>query len=149
MIDDKYRTSLLTPQEILDQWNILGPHVESALEHSVGEMSSFDLALLAMVEKAHVWCTVDTNGNMSSVIVTRFVEYARSKTLLFHTCGGTVEEWDAWTSHHVIFENFAKNNGCKSIQIWGRRGWERTLRNLTSDTGRSYRHLYQVYNMEI
>tara|TARA_R110001632_G_scaffold80088_3_gene179265 strand:- start:13247 stop:13696 length:450 start_codon:yes stop_codon:yes gene_type:complete len=149
MNDINYQPSLLTPKEILEQWSSLKPHVEAALEHSAGEMNTFDLALLALVEKAHIWVCVDKQGDLATVIVTRFIHHTRNKILLIQTCGGSVEFWSSWLTNHVLLENFAKRNGCKSIQIWGRRGWERRLRNLTSDTGRSYRHLYQVYDMEI
>lgn len=149
MIENKYRSSLLKPQDILKKWHILEPHVESALGHSVGEMTSFDIALLAMIEKAHIWLTVDQNDSIASVIVTRFIEQTRRKTMLIQTCGGSVEEWDAWTAHHDTLIKFAQDNRCSSIQIWGRKGWQRRLRHLTNDTGRSYKHLYQVYNMEI
>ena len=149
MIENKYRSSLLKPQDILKKWHILEPHVESALDHSVGEMTSFDIALLAMIEKAHIWLTVDQNDSIASVIVTRFIEETRRKSMLIQTCGGSVEGWDAWTAHHDTLVKFARNNKCSSIQIWGRKGWQRRLQDLTNDTGHSYRHLYQVYNMEI
>lgn len=149
MIENKYRSFLLKPQEILKKWHILEPHVESALDHSVGEMTSFDIALLAMIEKAHIWLTVDQNDSIASVIVTRFIEETRRKTMLIHTCGGSVEGWDAWTAHHDTLIKFAQDNRCSSIQIWGRKGWQRRLRHLTNDTGHSYEPLYHVYNMEI
>ncbi len=149
MIENEYRSSLLAPHDILEKWHILRPHVESALGHSVGEMTSFDIALMAMIEKAHIWLTVDKNGSIASVIVTRFIEQTRRKTMLIQSCGGSVEEWDAWTAHHDTLVNFAKDNRCSSIQIWGRKGWQRRLRHLTNDTGHSYKPLYHVYNMEI
>jgi hypothetical protein len=149
MIENEYRSSLLKPQDILEKWQILKPHIESANEHSAGEMTPFDIALLAMVGKAHIWLTVDQNDNVASVIVTRFIEQTRRKTMLIQTCGGSVEGWDAWTAHHDNLIKFAQDNMCSSIQIWGRKGWQRRLRHLTNDTGRSYKHLYQVYNMEI
>lgn len=149
MIENEYRSSLLNPQDILKKWHILEPHVESALDHSVGEMTSFDIALLAMIEKAHIWLTVDQNDSIASVIVTRFIEETRRKSMLIQTCGGSVEGWDAWTAHHNTLVKFARNNKCSSIQIWGRKGWQRRLRHLTNDTGHSYEPLYHVYNMEI
>ena len=149
MIENEYRSYLLKPQDILKKWHILEPHVESALDHSIGEMTSFDIALLAMIEKAHIWLTVDQKDSIASVIVTRFIEETRRKTMLIQTCGGSVEGWDAWTAHHNTLVKFARNNKCSSIQIWGRKGWQRRLRHLTNDTGHSYEPLYHVYNMEI
>lgn len=149
MIENEYRSSLLKPQDILEKWQILKPYIESANEYSAGEMAPFDIALLAMVEKAHIWLTVDHNDEVATVIVTRFIEQTRRKTMLIQTCGGSVGGWAAWTKHHDTLVKFAEKHGCSSIQIWGRKGWERRLRHLINDTGHSYEPLYHVYNMEI
>ena len=150
MVEYTYRPSLLKPHEILDKWQILKPHIESANEYSAGEMAPFDMALLAMVEKAHIWLTVDQDDNIASVIVTRFIQQTRRKTMLIQSCGGSIGGWAAWgKQHHDTLVDFAKSNGCDSIQVWGRKGWERRLRHIINDAGHSYELLYHVYNMEI
>lgn len=149
MIDSLLRSSLLLPEEVLKLWPELEPHIEAALDHSVGEMTTFDVCLLALVEKVHIWVTRDTDNALVSVIVTRFNTHMRGKHMQIMTCGGKIQGWDAWTAHHKTLETFARENGCSAIQIWGRKGWERRLRHLTSDTGNKYEPLYHVYNLEI
>jgi len=150
MVEYTYRPSLLKSHEILDKWQILKPHIESANEYSAGEMAPFDMALLAMVEKAHIWLTVDQDDNIASVIVTRFIQQTRRKTMLIQSCGGSIGGWAAWgKQHHDTLVDFAKSTGCDSIQVWGRKGWERRLRHIINDAGHSYELLYHVYNMEI
>ena len=75
-------------------------------------MAPFDIALLAMVEKAHIWLTVDQNDEVATVIVTRFIEQTRRKTMLIQTCGGSVGGWAAWTKHHDTLVKFAEKHGC-------------------------------------
>jgi len=149
MIENEYRSSRLHPEQVLNWWHKLRPHIESANTYSLGEMTPFDIALMAMVDKAHIWLTVDKSDEIVTVIVTRFIEQTRRKTMLIQSCGGSVGGWAAWTKHHDTLVQFAKDHGCSSIQIWGRRGWERRLRHLINDTGHSYEPSYQVYNMEI
>lgn len=142
-------SSFLTPPQILKLWPLLEPKVEAALHHSIGEYTAFDICLMALAEQVQVWLTQDEDGKIVTVIVTRFLPSARSKSLQIMLCAGEIPNWDAWTSHHKTLETFAKKHGCNSLQVWGRRGWERRLRHLESDKGKSYELLYHVYNMEI
>jgi hypothetical protein len=142
-------SSLLTPPQVLKLWPLLEPHIESALHHSIGEYDPFSICLMALSEQAHIWLTRDEDGQVITVIVTRFTSSAHSKSLLIMTCAGQVPDWDTWTAHHKTLEEFAKKNGCNSMQVWGRRGWERRLRHLESNKGKPYQLLYHVYNMEI
>lgn len=140
---------LLTPPQILKLWPLLEPKIEAALHHSIGEYTSFDICLMALSEQVQVWLTQDEDGKIVTVIVTRFIPSARSKSLQIMLCAGEIPNWEEWTSHHKTLETFAKKHGCNSLQVWGRRGWERRLRHLESEKGKPYELLYHVYNMEI
>ena len=144
----KYKSTLLKPEDVLKIWPSLSAHIEKAIEHSAGELNLFDIAQAAINGHNHIWVTFSGN-TLTTVIVTRFLEYPRTKTLQIMTCSGAIEDWDGWTEHHRILENFAKSNGCSAIEIWGRRGWGRRLKHLTSQIGNTYKPLYYVYSMEI
>lgn len=143
-----HQSSLLKPEDVLKHWPVLNPHIETALEHSGGELSLFDVAQQAMNGQYHVWVTF-SGEKLITVIVTRFLTYQRTKMLQIMTCGGTVIDWDGWTDHHRLIEDFAKKNECSAIEIWGRKGWGRRLKSVTSQTGHPYRPLYSVFSMEI
>lgn len=140
---------LLTPADVLAQWPIIKPHVDSALAHSVGEITTFQLFQQAMSGQVHVWVYLDKATQITAVLSTRFLQYENRKSLQIMTCGGAIKNWDIWLSHHHVFENFGKKNGCSSIQIWGRKGWGRKVAKVKSQTGKSYKPLYHVFDMEI
>ena len=112
-------------------------------------MNTFQLFQKTMSGEVHIWVYLDENTQITAVLSTRFLHYENRKSLQIMTCGGAVEDWDIWLDHNYVFENFCKNNGCSSIQIWGRKGWGRKLAQVTSQTGKSYKPLYYVYDMEI
>lgn len=143
-----HETVLLKPEEVLQHWHNLSPHIDTALEHSAGELTTFDVARDSLNGSCHVWVTFSDNL-MVSVLVTRFLNYQRTKMLQIMTCGGSIDDWDAWTEQHSVIEDFAKLNGCSHIEIWGRKGWGRRLQHLKSKAGHPYKPLYHVYSMEI
>lgn len=143
-----HTSTLLKPEDVLKHWSNLSSHIEKALEHSGGEISLFDVAQAAINGQNHIWVTF-SGTELTTVIVTRFLEYQRTKMMQIMTCSGLIEDWDGWTEHHRILEDFGKDNGCTAIEIWGRKGWGRRLRHLTSRSGNTYAPLYYVYKMEI
>lgn len=143
-----HSSHLLTPEEVFKYWSKLSSHIDSALEHSGGELQLFDVARDAMNGQAHIWATF-SGDELITVIVTRFLAYQRTKMFQIMTCSGSITDWDGWTEHHQILEDFAKKNGCSAIEIWGRKGWLRRLQHLKSRSGQTYKPLYYVYSMEI
>lgn len=143
-----HETVLLKPEEVLQHWSKISHDIEAALEHSIGELTTFDVARDALNGDSHVWVTFSGNTQVS-VLVTRFLNYKRTRVLQIMTCGGSIDQWDAWTNQHSVIEDFAKINNCSAIQIWGRKGWGRRLQHLKSKAGHPYKPLYHVYSMEI
>jgi len=140
---------LLNPADVLAQWPIIKPHIDSALAHSVGEITTFQLFQQAMSGKVHVWVYLDQHAQITVVSSTRFLQYDNCKSLQIMTCGGSVADWEKTQSGHSIFEQFAKENKCQNIQIWGRKGWVKRMEKVTSKSGKKYKPLYTVISMEI
>ena len=144
-----FKTVLLTPEQVLKSWHLIEPDIEKALAHGIDEMSTFDLFKQALNSKVFVWATLDENNKIVGTSTSRFINYDSTKTcqLITHTTNGvshqTIEQ------EHRVLEDFAKLNGCSHIQVWGRKGWERRLQNLTSRQGNKYKTQYYVYDMEI
>ena len=145
----EFRSVLLNPQEVLKLWPQISSDIEKALEHSVNELSVFELCQKALSGHIHIWLTLDSNNRIVCTTTTRIFTYSSHKSLQIITCTGSSRKWEEFFQQHKTVEDFAKQNGCSSIQIWGRKGWQRQLKKLTSSTGNKYKTLYYVYNMEI
>jgi len=139
---------LLCAEEILNYWPQISPHIDAALEHSAGEITTFQTFKQAMNGQMHVWVYVDQD-TITSAFATRFLIFDNRKSLQIMTCGGSIADWKVTQPVHSIFEQFAKDNECQNIQIWGRKGWVKRLENVTSKSGTKYKPLYNVISMEI
>ena len=146
---DGYRSFVLTAQNVIRHWTLLEPHIDRALEHGVGELTSFDICKLALNDQAQIWATVDHNEKLSCVTVTKIIVTQNTKHLHI-VCLTSVDNTvrNMKDQFHNL-EDFAKHNGCKSLQVWGRKGWERKLKPLKSRSGNSFKTLYYVFDQEL
>lgn len=146
----RFQSVLLTPQNVLKYWHLLEPEIEKALEHGIDELTAFDVCKQALDNKIQVWVAVDKNNEIVCTITTRFLTYPSTKVMQIITCTGSQGRyWDDFCEYHRTLEDYAKANGCSSLQVWGRKGWQRHLTKIKSRSGQDYQTLYYVYNMEI
>tara|TARA_R100001463_G_scaffold89233_1_gene143965 strand:+ start:1289 stop:1744 length:456 start_codon:yes stop_codon:yes gene_type:complete len=145
----EFRSVRLSPNEVLKFWPEFEADIEKALAHSVNELTAFDLCKAALDGKIYIWLTLDKNNKIVCTTTTRFLNYPSHKSLQIITCTGRNQKWEEFFEQHSAVEDFARQNDCSSIQIWGRKGWQRQLKKLTSNKDTSYNLLYYVYNMEI
>ena len=79
-------------------------------------------------------CQIPDTLEITSVLVTEFIHYPQVCNLRVVLLSGDDEDWAYGIS---VFENFARINGCHEVEILGRKGWERVLR----DKGFSLNHI--------
>jgi hypothetical protein len=145
----EFRSVLLSPKEVLRLWPTLEPEITKALEHGIDELTAFDVCRQALDNKIQVWATIDQDNKIVCTTTTRILPYESTKVLQIITCTGSGRQWKEFYEQHRAVEDFAKANGCSSVQVWGRKGWQRNLQKLTSRSGHKYETLYYVFNMEI
>lgn len=69
---------------------------------------------------------VPETGEITSAAITEFIEYPQVTNLRVVLLSG--DDGD-WLSGMSIFERFARINQCAYVEIHGRKGWERVLKN--------------------
>ena len=93
-------------------------HIEAALAYSGGTH------LFEDVEKAINEGNMQLWTSKNSAAVTEIIQYARKKVCNVFLAGGDLEEIicriDSLTE-------WAKSQGCESMTLYGRKGWERVL----------------------
>ena len=73
--------------------------------------------------------------------MTRILCYPRSRSLLIELLGGEgMAEWIHLIQH---LEVYAREQGCRHVEVQGRRGWERAL------AGEGYTFMRQMLEKEI
>lgn len=145
----EFRSFILTPKDILKHWPILEPQIQKSLDHGEGEYSTFDIFKKSIDNLMQIWATVDKDNELSCVTVTQvsvYPDYKSLQILCLTVINQTVKNMK---DQFYCLEDFAKQNGCSSLRVWGRKGWERKLRALKSKQGNEFKTRYYVYSQEI
>lgn len=145
----EFRSALLTPPQVLEYWPTLEPHIVKALAVGVGEMTPFDICSQAMNSLMQVWVTLDSQNNLGCVTVTRTLQYPSSKHLQIVCLTAVHHSVNQMADQFHTLETYAKQNGCQSLQVWGRKGWQRKLRAFRSIEGHPFKTQYLVFDQEL
>lgn len=129
---------------VREHWEAFRPLVESALEHSLGEVSADFLRKRILGGKAQLWvvCNKGSFDDLLAVAVTEVVDYEAMGSLRVITLGGVgMAKWAQKLSDAL--ELFCRENRLSRIEAVGRRGLEKKLDYL------AFRPVYTVYVKEI
>ncbi len=113
------------PSDQINQWwPLVEPFVARGLEYADGKYSTEDIRRGLNERTYQLWMA----NVLDSICVTTIVDYPRKRVCNVLLAAGNhlhrwVDEMDATISA------WAKENGCRSIETYGRPGWERVLKN--------------------
>ena len=145
----QWRTVLLSPNEVLKVWHLIEADIEKALTHGINEITILDMCKQALSNKIFIFITLDRDNKIVCTTTLRFLNYGQVKTCQIITNTTNSISLKQVEHDHQVFEDFAKQNGCSHMQVWGRKGWQRRLQSLSSRQGNKYKPLYYVFDMEI
>ena len=142
---------MLEPEGIMRNWKEIEGAIDLALSHSVGESTTYTyLRKLSDPAFHQCWVVLDDNGKAVNISVTRINQYDTHKSLhLLTTTGINGGSWKSYKEAHHTIEQFAKDQGCRRIEFYGREGWVRMITKLVGSKGEKYKPVYQVYSMEV
>jgi hypothetical protein len=112
----------IDPARIDEMW----PHVRDKIRAAVERtgLSSFaDIEADVLTGMQLVWIAWDGKEILAAA-TTQLVK-PLSKVCVVTACAGYDRE--RWLSLFAEIEKYAENEGCKSMRIFGRKGWERVL----------------------
>jgi hypothetical protein len=114
-----------------DDYTKVFPKIESFLElaanYTYGRFSANDIKTDLLTKQQQLWIAYDSN-EVYGFVVTEVISYPRLKVLIMHfTAGKKLLKWkDLMLSD---LQDFAKSNGCKTIESYGRPGWAKIFKN--------------------
>jgi hypothetical protein len=112
------RLSFYEPNDIHLVWDGVKPHIETALERGgVGTHTLGDVAEGLISGSMKLW----TYGDCEAALVSQIVGDA----CIIITLGGS--RLKDYFHYLDVIEQWAKDEGCKEMQVYGRRGWARIL----------------------
>ena len=118
--------------QVPEVWGEVGKHVRAALEHGNGEYLEIDIFDALVGQKMQLWRDGDT------IAVTTIIRYPRKTTCLIVLSGGSIENV---RRSLPLLEQWAKAQGCHAMDVAGRKGWLRELKNNSQNQVRLWKEL--------
>ena len=114
----------LTKEQTIENWPTLSRYLYKVLEHGQGESTLTDYLTKVLVGVAQCWGVFE-HGTIVGVGLTEFLQYSQHKTL--HIIAFSGSNFEEQSKVFPTVEQFARDNGCKAIEQWGRQGWAKVL----------------------
>jgi hypothetical protein len=127
---DTGRTVLMgiSPDMLPVFWPLVAPLLAQALEHADGRYALEDVRDALLARDMQLWIAVDPRSlAIEAACVTEIVAYPREKRCGVVFCAGRRTE--RWLRHLDEIEDWARGQGCHALELQGRPGWERLLRD--------------------
>jgi hypothetical protein len=118
------RAVLVEPDEIEAIWHHVQPLLEKSTPHSEGEMDAEDMFPILLSGEMQLWVAIE-NKEIIAAMVSQIITYPKKRVMRIISIGGA--DMEKWMPNFPLFENWALNLGCTSIEAWGRKGWLRVL----------------------
>lgn len=112
-----------TSEQIECAWPWIEPHIRRGLERQT-DYCAEDIKEGLLNKSMQVWCWQSWN-TIHAAMVTTIQNDAETKWCLLLCIGG--DSMDEWKTRLPIVEEWAKENGCTEMRIYGRIGWARVL----------------------
>jgi hypothetical protein len=117
------------PEEYVDiVWPEIERYMEGAAKYTYGRFEAEDIKAGLKKNAQQLWVAFDESNKVYGTVVTEVLVYPRMTTLVMHFTGGI--DLPRWKQPMLeTLQRFAKENGCKVIESYGRSGWERVFKN--------------------
>lgn len=122
---------LQVPPEILEKvWPVVGPMLQKAIDYSRGTTTLEDCVRRVAAKEAQLWLVIDTDqGNkVMAAGVTSLQKFPTGVLICnIELFGG--EHMHEWFEQKEEFEKWAKEEGCREVRLFARKGWAKHLKD--------------------
>jgi len=115
------------PTQVRAIWPLAEPLLRRAIART--GLSSFnDIEREILCGNALLWLALEGEGSKIAILAaasTRLQQTDAGKVCVITACGG--KDMSRWLNLIGRIEEFARNEGCNCVRIYGRKGWLRAL----------------------
>ena len=129
---------ILRPEEVDLFWNHVEPLLKKVVPHSEGELEPEDFLPLLKTGEMDLWIVI-MDKRVIAAMITQVIPYPRKNVCRILAIAG--EGLHIWMKHFPMLEEWARQRDCKHIELWGRKGWLRVLKN--------WKNSYHILTKEI
>ena len=120
------KASIVLPEDYDNFWHLIQEYMEGAAKYTYGRFTVDDILEGLKTKDQQLWVAYD--DKVYGAVVTEIAEYPQMKSLVMHFTGGI--ELPKWKDEMLtLLRRFAKDQGCKTIESFGRTGWKRIFKN--------------------
>jgi len=111
----------------VEDLEFIWPQVKAQLEKALdGSYSSYDILEYIKQNRMQLW--ISWNDGIEASFVTEVCDYPQMRVMRWVLAGGSnMESWLDLVASKV--EDWAKRNNCQRLEIVGRKGWTKVLRD--------------------
>ena len=130
------------PKQVLDiVWEDVKKLLEPAVETAKGKMTIKDVYQYIKNDFYNLWVVME-DTKIVACVTTRVIQYPESRALALDFIGGRkMKEW--LPEAQGIITRFARDNGCRHLEGYGRKAWIRLGRQ------HGWKQDYIAYKMEL
>jgi hypothetical protein len=121
-------------------WPLVEEYLNAALKYGLGEYSITDIKSACKSKNMQLWVKIGTE--VEGAFVTKIAKYPQKNLLCVILLGG--KEFHTWRDEaDALLNAFGKENNCEYIELFGRKGWGRALKDI------DYKEITRLFAKEI
>ncbi len=106
-------------------WDDVKPMLLQALVYADTKYNADDILSALIKGHMQLWLVFDNNGDTCAFCITRIINYPQEKrAAILFTSGHDVMKW---VHFNEVICAWAASNGCSTLEVYGRPGWEKLL----------------------
>jgi hypothetical protein len=119
--------TVIPREHIPREWPRVEPLLKMATDTRGGQYHPFDIFDKLIDGELQLWGIFNEERELLAVLTTRVFQYRNSRALSIDWVGGS--QMKSWLPAVIErLKDFAKTNGCKTLEGRGRSGWLRALK---------------------
>ena len=108
-------------------WSLVQEYLITALEYGLGEYSIGDIKESCKSKDMQLW--VKMSKEVEGAFITKISQYPQKNILCVLLLGG--KNFSSWRDEaDVLLNAFGKENKCEYVELFGRKGWGKVLKDL-------------------
>ena len=108
-------------------WPLVEEYLNAALKYGLGEYSITDIKSACKSKNMQLWVKIGTE--VEGAFVTKISKYPQKNILCVLLLGG--KNFSRWRGEaDVLLDAFGKENKCEYVELFGRKGWGKVLKDL-------------------
>ena len=116
------------PKQVHQFWPHARQLIKTAIERTdLSEFSDIECDVLSGDQL--LWLA--WSGTIEAAATTHLIKTSGKPILVVTACSG--HDRDRWLPLFERIENYARDEGCKCVRLYGRKGWERVLTGYRAD----------------